>query len=347
MGLRIESSIRHGEASPPSQLEVQEIRSDIVRLEQAEQSPSKPPRQVTFQQLPPTNKDSQTSHGEGANWGAGHHHSTRWLLGSGAAVFAIVVTAMILLPFINKPNAPTVPRPGAQAKLAGLKETNETDVLRGLFTKQAEALQIFRSYITASNVDEIVPLVRDGATMTELLAKTWQPSTVQKSWSPPADSSWTLAEQNGQAYGILQGTMPDGSKFTAYFSHKNDRLQLDWKATTAYCSATFAQLEKNQGNPAEIRGVISPANFYTAVWPEADYQSYRLLSADGVTFIWCYARRDSPANESITLKLRKSNLTRKLHGSCKITLQLERGPDGAPPNQWLIGEMLHLDWISP
>lgn len=344
IGLRIDSNVNRGKTSNTSRIKVQEIHGSVVRLDQALPSPPKPPRKETFHERPTRHKHSKKSRGEGASWGQVRHHPTFWILGSGAAVIAIVISAMILLPSINKPNAP---RPGMQAKVAELMEPKEDESLRGLLAKQSEATRIFQSYITASHVDEIVPLVRNGTTMTELLAKNWQPSPIPKSWVPAADSSWTVAEHNGYAYGILEGALPDGSKFTAYFSHESDRLQLDWKATVAYGSATFAELVKNQGNPAEIRGEISATDFYTATWPESDYQSYRLLSADKETSIWCYARRGSAAEESITPHIRKYGITGAAHDSRKITLQLERGPEGSLPNQWLIGEMLQFDWVTP
>ncbi|MEY3897606.1 MAG: hypothetical protein RLZZ214_3127, partial [Verrucomicrobiota bacterium] len=31
----------------------------------------------------------------------------------------------------------------------------------------------------------------------------------------------------------------------------------------------------------------------------------------------------------------------------KATLRLTRGPDGSIPNQWLIRELLHIDWATP
>ena len=30
-----------------------------------------------------------------------------------------------------------------------------------------------------------------------------------------------------------------------------------------------------------------------------------------------------------------------------MTLRLSRGPDGAMPNQWLLVELLHKEWIAP
>ncbi len=344
VGLWIEPNVKRGETSNSSRLKVQEIRGDVVRLDPAVPNSPKPHRKTTFHKRPTRSKSSKKSHGEGASWGKAHHHSTRWLLGSGAAVIGIIIAAMWLLPAINAPDAQ---RSGAPPKVAAPKGAKDDRLLHGLLDKQPEALRIFHSYITASHVDEIVPLIRNGARMTELLRKNWKPSSIPKSWTPAADSNWAVAGHGGLAYGILQGALPDGSKFTAYFSHESDRLLLDWKATAAYGSATFAELAKNQGNPAEVRGVISRADFYTATWPEAEYQSYRLLSINEETTIWCYARRGSAANEAITPHFRKNSITGEVYDSRKITLQLERGPEGALPNQWLIGEMLYLDWVAP
>lgn len=343
-GLRIEPNLARGESSEtPVRLEVQEISGGgVVRLEQMVPAPLKVPRQVTFQERP---VQTQT-HGESASWGFGNRHPTLWILGAGVAVVAIVISTMMLLPAINAPDArrDALGRPATRViteeKIGGMEAMNL------LLTKQPEAMQIFRSYATAIHPDEFVPLIRDGIALEETLRRHWRPRTLPKQWAPDAESTWAVLEVDGQPCALLLGNFPDLTKFAAYFTHHGDQLLLDWKATAAFGTATFGQLEQGAGDPGEIRGEISSAEFYSVNWPEAEYQSYRLISPDGETALWCYARRGDPANHRIAPLFRSGEIIAEFQRSQKVTLRLEKGAAESLPNQWLIGEVLHLDWIT-
>lgn len=344
-GLRIGSNVLRGEPKDsPQRLEVQEISGTVVRLDQQVPAPQKVPRQLTFHERPARDASSKKSPDESLQWGIARRRPTHWLLGAGAAVATIVVLAMMLLPAINAPNAPRAApdaAPFVEEKIEGIEAMNR------LLAKQPEALQIFRPYATATRINEILPLLRDGDALKATLQAHWRPLEISKAWEPAADSVWTVLDVPRHPCGMLQGTFPDHSTFTAFFTNDGNQLQLDWKATTAFGTATFGQLASNQGDPAEIRGEISCAEYYSDIFPEVDYQSYRLIAPDGATSIWCYARRGGAADESIAPLLHRDETGGDLPRTRRISLRLERGPTGALPNQWSIREMLHIDWVTP
>lgn len=347
-GLPIDSHLTLADASEvPVRLEVQEITGDVIRLEQMEPAPRKAPRQFTFHERPVQEHRDVKTRGESAVLGFAMRHPTLWILGAGVGVVAIVIAALMLLPSINAPNAPRVDSEGPLSRVIIDEKIDSVEAMNQLLTKQPEAMQIFRGYSTATYADDILPLIRDGGAFQETMRKNWKPLALPKQWAPATDSTWTVLELGGQACGLLEGSFPDQSKFAAYFTNKGDRLMLDWKATAAFGTATFGQLEKGRGDPGEIRGVISSSDFYSTTWPEADYQSFRLIAPDGEIAIWCYARRDEPTNAVISQHFRKGEIIDEVKSSQKITLRLERGPAESMPNQWLIGEMLHIDWVSP
>ena len=344
-GLRIEPNLTRAEFSgAPPRLEVQELNGTIVRLEQIAASPPRVPRQVTSHEWPARETSLEKSQEASFQWGLGHRPPSHWILGAGAAVATIVVLAMMLLPVINAPNASrAVPaaEPFVEEKIEGLEAMNL------LLAKQSEAVRIFRLYATAAHVDETVSLLRDGHALKGTLETHWHPREISKSWDPAANSAWTVLDLAGHSRGLLEGTFPDQSKFSAYFTNDGNPLLLDWKATSGFGTATFGQLENNLGDPGEIRGEISSAEYYSDIFPEADYRSYRLISPDGGIAIWCYARRDEAADQVIAPLLHKNDIGGEFQHSRKITLRLARGPAGSLPNQWLIGELLHLDWVTP
>jgi hypothetical protein len=347
-GLRIDSNVTRGEQPDPTQrLEVQEITGSVVRLEQVAPSPPKVARQVTFQERPILEKGGKKTRGEGQQWGVARGKPALWIVGAGVVIAMVVVSAMMLLPSINAPNAPR-DIPGLPTAGPIEEEPIESvEAMNALLTRQPEAMQIYRSYATASHVDDVIPIIRDGAALTETLREKWRPREISKQWTVDADSSWLVEILGGRACGVLSGKLPDQSAFTAVFTSVDDRLLLDWKATTAFGTATFAELNKSQGNPAEIRGVLSPADFYSFVWPEAEYRSYRFLSPDGENAIWCYALRGSFAEAAITPLFHQGEIIGDVKSSRRVTVRLEHGPEGSLPNQWLIGDMLHPDWVSP
>jgi hypothetical protein len=253
----------------------------------------------------------------------------------------------LLLPLINSTNAPKKNPVGWALTAQEEEEVEGMESLNRLLTQQPEALQIFRAYAQASLVDDVVPLVKDGKILEETLHRHWRPLKLSSSWTPDAESSWNIQELAGRPYGVLDGELPDNTKFSAYFTWQGGRLLLDWKATVAFGTAPFAQLVEGKGDATEIRGELSPAEYYSATWPEGEYRSYRLTSPEGDSSIWCYVRCGEAAEEVVAPLFNQGEILGESRSSRKITLRLVRGPAESLPNQWLVAEMLHTDWATP
>ena len=344
-GLRIDSNLTRGQSADfPQRLEVQEISGSVLRLDPLASAPPIVPRQITFHERPASASGGKKPADESLQWGLARRRPTHWILGAGAAVVIIVVLGMMVLPAINAPNAArAVPeaKPFVEAKIEGIEAMNL------MLSKLPEAERIFRAYATASGVDEIIPLVRNGHSLKALLQANWRPLEISKSWEPAANTKWKVSEFNSRPCGRLQGSFPDHSKFSAHFINDGNHLRLDWKATSGFGTASFGQLEKTQGDPSEIRGEISCAQYYNGIFPETAYQSYRLISPDGEIVIWCYARRDEAADQVTAPLFHQHDVRGAFQSSRRVTLRLAPAPPGALPNQWLIGELLHLDWLTP
>jgi hypothetical protein len=347
-GLRIDSHLlRTQPAESAQRLEVQELKSTVVRLDQMAPTPTKVARQVTFHERTLHEKDQSSSSGENAAWGATRQLPKLWMIGAGAGILAIVILVMALLPVINSRNGKNSSIRGTATKPIVEGKAESADDLELMMTKQAEAMQVFRAYLTATRVEDVIPLIRNGKALEETLRSHWRPTGIPSRWEPSSDCTWTIKKIADHACGFLRGSLPDQSPFLAYFTNDGDQLQLDWKATSAFCTATFQELEKSAGDPTEIRGEIILAPFYTSTWPETEYQSFRLTSPDGQDIIWCYSRRKDPPHLALAPFFRRDLILAQPTDSWKITLRLTRGPEGALPNQWLIGEMLHIDWLAP
>ena len=345
VGLRIESALARGAApNSSSRIEVQEINREVIRLEQAEDAPARVERHFTFHEKQKPLDTKKSLMGESRNWGMSHRLSTRWILGMAVAVGFLVIATLMLLPAINAPNAPTEDPNKGLLTVVDEEKINGMENLDLLLTRQTEASQIFRSFAQAIHPDEVVPLIVDGRILYETLRKHWHPLDVPRDWVPAADCAWGVLEFGGQAYGVLEGQFPNHSPFTAYFTIQDERLMLDWKATTVFGTASLSQLSEGAGDGSEIRGSLSKADFYSATWPETDYQSYRLTTPNEENSIWCYSRHGETAQHSISSLFNSGEISGEAQTIRKVTLSLARGPAETLPNQWLIEEMLHVDW---
>lgn len=347
-GLRIESNLIRRDASEDLQpLEVQEFNSPVVRLEQPSPAPPKVARLTKFIERGNRDPASQNPNGEGQEWGRTQRQSILWILGVGGGVIALVIAAMMMLPGINRANAAREVPAERSFKVINEEVIEGIDALNRMFEKQPEAELIFRAYGRATVVDEVLPLVRDGQGLKETIRREWKAAGIPENWAPPKEFSWQVIKSGNHYCGILEGTLPDFSKFHAYFVNEGDRLLMDWKATSGYGTASFDDMSQGTGDTREIRGTLIPSNFHTSTWPEADYLSYQLVSPSGESAIWCYAKRRGPSAGRITGLFQSGEILQEPEGPKKVTLRLEPGPTGRFPNQWLIAELLHTDWTAP
>lgn len=346
-GLRIESNIRRVQPDDETTgLVVQEIDGTVVRLDpDAMDAPERVPRQVSFHELPVA-ADVDTSARNESRWGLGKNQSMRWIVGGGLGVAAVIVVALAMLPSINESNAA---RPDEVVRLVidPQEQVREFDALNAMVARQPEAEKLFGSYANAMIAEDVLPLVRDSRSVAPLIRGSHRPMEVPRGWRPHNGISWVAAGEGMSLYGLLEGSLPDFSPFRAYMVESGGTLLIDWKATTAYSTATFAELVAGTGNPAEIRAFIAPNGFYSTTFPEAEYRSYQLVSADGEDTVWCYTRRGEQIDGRIAGIFREGEILEGLTEPARITVRLARGPDGAAPNQWLIAEMLHKDWLMP
>ncbi|MEO8614524.1 MAG: hypothetical protein ABI600_05235 [Luteolibacter sp.] len=348
-GLRLEPNVARREASDDRvKLDVQEISSSVFRLEQPSPSWSlKAVTPVVFQEKGSLKANSKDSRSEDHDWGIAHKFSLKWIFGITFGGAAVIILCLVLLPLINRSNAVRTTNTERDLTVIEEEKVEGIDALNTLLTMQPEAERIFSAYASAAVVDDVIGLLRNPAAVEKTVRKTWRSLGVPHDWVPPQETAWQVLKANKIAYGLLDGRLPGFSKFSAYFVKRGSDLQLDWKASTGFGTAAFNELSKNQGDASEIRGLISRSSFYTAVWPEEEYQCYQLLAPVGETSIWCYARRTEAAGNACASLFQNGEILEENNNSQKVTVRLEHGPDGTLPNQWLIGELLQSDWVTP
>lgn len=339
-GLRIGTrTSSHSAAETFAKLEVQEFHGDVVRLEPEETDAARMPRHVVFHEKP-TNHDALALAGEARDWGSSKRQPIFWILGTGVVVTSVVVGAILALPLINKPT-----RSNESEWL--VEPVANGEAMADMLSHKGEAWRAFREFLTAPSIEAMLPLTRNSAEVSDLIKAKRRMPKLPPDAPPLKIDSWTACENQSLTYAILTITLPDYSKFEAYFTVIDGRLVMDWKASTGYGTADFAELLMNQGNPAEIRGWIEESEFYTGAFSENSHQAYQLASPDRQQVIWAYARRGSGIHQSLRTLIKGGYILEGGKEAQKVTVRLDPGPGGSLPGQWAIVELLHKEWIAP
>jgi len=329
------------------QLEVREIDGNVTRLDPEVLTVLRMPRQVVFQEAPAGNSLTPLPRDVSKDWGKAGKQSMRWIFGTGLGVAAVVIAAVTIPLLIDQSNAAR-PRPGdVELAVEQVEKIKGMEPVNDLLGRQAEAVRVFKTVVSASAVDEILPWVRDAAAVEPLIRERHRPTVVPKDWLSRSATTWNVLDGDGHPFGVLEGYLPDFSKFTAYWVIAGHQLRLDWKASTGYGTATFDELAQQRGNPEEIRGKILPGRHFNAACREAEFQCYQLMAPDDSQAIWCYVRLDDPLGAVLGEICQGGEILDHAPTQQKITVRLKPGPANSQPNQWLITGVLHKEWISP
>ena len=289
--------------------------------------------------------------GERQDWGEGRARgSAKWMIYTGAGVVLLVVLAVTLSQTLgtkpsSKSNISLLNRlTPAEAEPA--KGTESFDLLEILNNSVQEAKDMYGKYASALTSAEFSGVLFRAEEVLPLVEKNWKSSGVKPGWIPGQDAEWTVLDSNGTLFGVLRGTHPDFTDFSAFFRNQGQGLIIDWKATAAYGTATFDEMKSGAGDGSEVRTWISPAEFYTFALPEGEFRSYRLTSPDRESDLWAYAPRDGDLDKKLVALFSPSQITGEVRREAQVTLGMEPGPEEGLPNQWVIQNLTSLDWLD-
>jgi len=321
-----------------------EYGGEVVRLEQAlTEGPFQAAKIIPAQPLTAAG-GARELQGEGQDWGQTRPHPLRWLVMAGVLVGGVLVAALATQELLRTPKA--------KARTAGLELVEPTQVepmqgfeLDGPSEENARAL--LAAYAVATTPKAVIPLIRNAPRLTQRLTQNWHAWQVPANWLPAHNATWQISAAGGRNHGCLSGRKPDFTPYQVFFVREGEALRIDWEATEGLGDATFATLARGRGMGGTIRTYATPENFYSLVFPETEFRSYKLLAADHEQVVWGYVKLGDPAAAALLKVFESAMNNGELPAEQAITLRLTPPPAGAQKNQWLIGEMLHIDWVSP
>lgn len=283
---------------------------------------------------------------EHLEWGEKPKHSHHWLLRSGIAVALLLAAALTIQQlWVRNTDEEYKPQESLLEEREKLPEVEGFEI-DGSSDRQSRAL--LATYAKARSASDILPFVRDRDSLVERITRDWTPWNVPANWSEPETCAWETGNESGRGFGLLCGSLPDLSRFRAYFVRENGVLRLDWEATTGACSTPFEMLVQGKGTGGKTRAFVKPDTFFTQAFPESLYRSFKLLSPDQTAVVWAYTKIGSPADNAIMAYFPSGILLESEHGELPMTVTLSP-PDQneTQKNQWLLTEMLHNEWVSP
>ncbi|WAC19401.1 hypothetical protein OVA24_19415 [Luteolibacter sp. SL250] len=342
----------------------QEVRGPVQRLEVLEHTPKLaipeagalplivPKQVIEKQEIPAEEQGQETWHGrnpEIETWGRQKSVQVRWIVMSGLALAVVLIAGVLILPRLGWKN-----ERGVRTDFSNLEviETPMLEIEAGDRSELSEGIEtkakvLVEAYAKAAGPDDVIPLVRDRERVEKMIRERWTPMNVPKDWHVPDESKWEILRSGDREYGFLTGLLPDITPFRFYIVQQGDKALLDWEASSGFSETKFGDLSKRQGDGGIVRGYVSAGDLYTFPLPEADYQCFRIISADGETFVWGYAKRTDPVAEKMAEPFLPGVIPREVRSEYPMTLKLVKGPADSLPNQWIITELVHMEWVTP
>lgn len=343
-GLRIDfpQAARKAPASEQP-VPIKEYGGEIVRLDQVLAEAPFQAAKVIPPLEPPAREGPRESHGDAKDWGKVRHHPFRWLVAGGIGVGGVLVAALATQEFL-------APKPKPQKAHLEVVEEAKLEDLKGFELDgpcQDNARALLAAYAKATTPEEVLPLIRDAARLSHRLRADWLPWQAPADWLPARDASWQVSAEGGRPHGSLSGRKPDFSPYRAYFVREGEALRIDLEATEGLGDAAFAALQQGRGSGGVVRAYLSPENFYSLTFPETAFRSFKLLAPDREFVVWGYVKSGSPAAAALLKVFEPTVSGADAPTEVPMTLRLTAAVTGVQKNQWLIGELLHIDWVCP
>lgn len=212
-----------------------------------------------------------------------------------------------------------------------------------------EGREVFLRYARAESAAEALECIRDRERLQATFEQEWKPWGGGRTWELKRTAVVGLATIDSSNYLLISDVRPGSEEtFAACVIRKGGQMLVDWEASVGYCNPAFPKIVRGEGTTALARVTVELAHFYTALYPEADFQSFILANraSESDDVVWAYAPRDKPACQQLISDITKRKAMGKAQAE-RYTLQLRKGVAEAQKNQWLIDEVLYRDWVKP
>jgi hypothetical protein len=312
-----------------------------LRRTAAEESPADEPPQMTRKKR----RGKKPERGENLEWEhknrgtrRGEKSQMRMMLIGGGILFALIVAGVIAGLYGGGPAGNAALVPTVLPKKAEPAKVDEAAIQRSESSLAAEAEPLARKFLEATEVEEILPLVRDPGVVESRIRKQYADGKIPAVGFSQFNVSGS-GVRRGSAISYLVRTGDQEQKSMDFIDGPGG-LKIDWESWVGWSEISWQELVQSKSTTAHVfRLYLSPVEYYNFDFKDdLKWQAYRLESPDQETSIYGYVEKGSMLDKQIRPTTDVKSLP--------LTLSLRFPEKAASSNQVLIERLVTDGWVE-
>ena len=262
----------------------------------------------------------------------------RWMLLGGAALIALIVAGVLVA---TRSTQVAVAQVAVAAPTGAAAVASPAADGRGELAFLTDAEPLTRKFLTATRIEDLLPLVRHPEVTEARMRKYYRAGAVE----PPGLAQFNIDAQvihAGAIYSVRVRTGNFEEKPIAFIDSKHG-LAIDWESWAGWSAMTWEDfLTTRPAAPQVFRAGIKPADYYNFDFADdGKWQSYEITSPDGGHTLYGYVERGSAAGA----RLPRADESQLDSRQVAFTLALKFPPHAKSPNQVLIDQCVADGWV--
>jgi hypothetical protein len=262
-----------------------------------------------------------------------------WMLIGGAAMFALIVTGVLLVSRGRDAPVPQVAE-SADAQAAAPNTPAAAQPAQPQWSEVeflAVAEPLTRTFLEATRVEDLLPVVRNPGVAEARMRRVYPGGKIE----PPG-----LTKFNTDSTVVRQGTITAVKVLTRAFDEKHlafvdtpQGIKIDWESWAGWSDMTWSEFLASKPTAVRVFRVnLSPSDYYNfAFAADTKWQAYRLTSPDEGHAVYGYAEHGS----AVSAKLPPPTDTQPV----ALMLALKFPDHATSANQVLIEKVIAEGWV--
>lgn len=203
----------------------------------------------------------------------------------------------------------------------------------------ALAQPIAEAFLTATDIEQILPLVRDRERVKAHILAHYPDGKIKPIGLSKFNATGRVSYKD--TFAAVSVLTPDFERKQLAFIDGEGGLKVDWESWVGWSDMPWDKLiESRPTQPVLVRAMLKWVDYYNFGFAdEGKWRSYRLVSPDGEHTLYGYAERNSLLDQ----RLRPGEQS----ASVAVTLKIRFPGDGEKHNQAMIEAYVSDGWVTP
>lgn len=261
-----------------------------------------------------------------------------WMLVGGATLFALIVGGVLVAMLGgDAPAPPVVNKPVDSPPNAASSDAPAAQAVKSNATLLAEMEPLAKSFLEATSVEDLVPLVRHPKLTEKRMRNFYAGGNVTALGMASFNTTGDIERE--AAISSVKIRTKEYEERSIAFVDTPKGLKIDWESWVGWSEVPWEVfLETKPAEAKVFRVNLSAIEYYnTAFTDDKKWQSYRLISPDGKHSIYGYAERGT----TLASQLRPLPDAKNTY----LILALKYPADAASSNQVVIERFITEGWV--